>query len=151
LRETTIGRPKRSKKPSGARSKPLSEETFFLDSGLGRTVIAEALRAKGLTVVVHDDVFAQGTPDSEWLPNIGSKGWIVLTKDTRIRYRTNEREALLRAHTRTFVLRSGNLTGQQMADAFMKALPKIEAVLRDREAPFIAGVSVSGNVTMLFE
>lgn len=101
--------------------------------------------------MIHDDVFAPGTPDAEWLPHVGSRGWIVFTKDTRIRYRTNERDALLRANVRAFVLRSGNLTGHQMADAFVKALPRIEAILRNQKGPFIAGVSAAGAVTLLLD
>ena len=112
--------------------------------------MASALQERGLKVVAHDDAFEPGTADAVWLSDVGAKGWIVLTKDARIRYRTNEREALLRANVRAFVLRSGNLTGQQMADAFVRAIPRIERLLRSQPAPFIAGVSASGQVTLLF-
>jgi len=104
-----------------------------------------------MTIVVHDDVFPPGTHDAVWLPHVGRNGWVVLTKDHRIRYRTGEREALLRANVRAFVLRSGNLTGQQMAEAFLRALPRIERLLRDRAAPFIAGVWAEGRVALLVE
>lgn len=114
------------------------------------SVVASALREQGLKVVVHDDVFPQGTPDADWLPQVGVRGWIVVTKDARIRYRTNERDALVRAGVRAFVLRGGNLTGEQMATALVKALPKIRRLIRKQAAPFIAGVSAGGAVTLLF-
>ena len=37
------------------------------------------------------------------------RGWIVLTKDSRIRYRSNEKQALLAAGVRAFAFASGNL------------------------------------------
>ena len=47
----------------------------------------------GLRVELHDTHFAQDCPDEEWLPEVGRRRWIVLTRDLRIRYRAIEREA----------------------------------------------------------
>ncbi len=49
----------------------------------------------------------------------GSRGWIVLTKDERIRYRPNERRALLRSGVRAFILTGRNLTGEEMGEVFV--------------------------------
>jgi hypothetical protein len=38
-------------------------------------------------------------------------GWVVLTKDSRIRYRSLERDALIRAGVRAFVLTARDMTG----------------------------------------
>jgi len=38
----------------------------------------------------HQDHFSPGTPDTEWLPYIGQRGWILLTSDRRIRHRFSE-------------------------------------------------------------
>jgi hypothetical protein len=65
-----------------------------------------------------------------WLPVIGQRGWIVLTKDDRVRYRHHEREALLDAGVRSFVLTSRNLTGDEMAAIFVKFLPRMQRVAR---------------------
>ena len=46
---------------------------------------------------IHDDHFPQDATDIEWLREIGQRGWIVLTKDTRIRYRSHEQTALMQA------------------------------------------------------
>jgi hypothetical protein len=48
-------------------------------------------------VEVHDDHFAPDAPDAVWLRVVGERGWVVLTKDERIRRRPLEREALLTA------------------------------------------------------
>lgn len=65
--------------------------TFFVDRSLGRRAVPSALRQAGFDVVVHDDVFAADTDDEIWLREAGVKGWIVLVKDDRIRYRPRER------------------------------------------------------------
>jgi len=98
---------------------------FFLDRNLGKHTIADALRQAGAEVQIHDDHFRQDTPDEEWLREVGPRRWIVLTKDTQIRYRAHERAALMQAGVRAFVLIAGNLAGREMAEIFVKALPTI--------------------------
>lgn len=34
---------------------------------------------------MHDDVFDQSTQDVDWLPQVGQRQWVLLTKDKRIR------------------------------------------------------------------
>jgi hypothetical protein len=60
--------------------------------------LAAALIAAGVAAITHDSVFAQDTPDEEWLTRAGYEGWVVLTKDKLIRKRPIEREALVAAH-----------------------------------------------------
>jgi len=54
---------------------------------LGQKIIAENLRQSGVTVEIHDHHFPQNALDEDWLSEVGERGWIVLTKDDRIRYR----------------------------------------------------------------
>jgi hypothetical protein len=56
--------------------------------------------------------------DVEWLERCGREGWVALSKDRRIRYRTYERDALLGHGVRHFVLTVGTLTGAQQAARF---------------------------------
>lgn len=78
--------------------------TFFIDRNLGKHTIADILRKAGALVEVHDDHFPPNAPDHEWLPVVGEKGWVVLTKDKRIRYRGLELKALEDARVKAFVL-----------------------------------------------
>src|SRR3954469_18720819 len=67
--------------PSGPRSRRLPEPwIFFIDRSLGGQVVAEALRAAGEQVEVHDDHFARDASDETWLGAVGAKGWVVLSK-----------------------------------------------------------------------
>jgi hypothetical protein len=100
-------------------------------------------------VQIHDDHFRQGAEDVEWLPEVGQRRWIVLTKDTQIRYRTPERIALMQAGVRAFVLTAGNLSAREMADIFVQALPAIRRFVANHQPPFIAKVTRSGAVSMI--
>lgn len=117
---------------------------------MGRT-IGRRLEAEGLRIELHDDHFSQGTPDAEWLPVVGQRGWIVLTKDTRIRYRPNEKQALLAAGVRAFVFASGSLSGAEMSEAIVKALPKMLKLLTAHRRAFVARITAASDVMILLE
>ena len=91
-----------------------------------------ALRKAGASAVAHDDKFAQDTRDAVWLAEAGRRGWVVLSKDRRIRTRTNELAQLLSARIAAFILTSADLTGDEMAAAFAAALPRIFKLLARR-------------------
>lgn len=111
--------------------------------------IAGALRHAGCNVEIHDQHFPKDAKDTEWLSEVGRRGWVVLTKDHHIRTRQNELIALLAADVAAFVLTAGDLAGQDMADAFVRALPKMNRMLIGQPRPFIARVSPGGVVTLL--
>jgi predicted nuclease of predicted toxin-antitoxin system len=124
---------------------------FFLDRSIGKHMVAEALRHAGVQVEVHDDHFPPNAHDVEWLPSVGEREWIVLTRDKRIRYRSQERTALIQARVRAFVLSGGNLSGPAMADACVQALPTMRRFVARYEAPFIACVTQTGSVSLLLK
>ena len=82
------------------------------------------LRASGWTLVTLSEHY--GVPQDEavedvgWLQLAGERGWPVLMKDERIKYRTAERRALIDHGVRAFCLTSGNLNAQAMADCFIR-------------------------------
>lgn len=140
-----------SKKPSAANlPSPPERLVFFVDRSLGRRIISDALRRVGEDVRIHDDLFPQNAADTVWLTEAGKQAWIVLTKDTRIRYRAIETAALRASKVRAFVLTAkGDLSGQEIADIFIKALPPIRRLCSKEPPPFIARVSREGNVSLV--
>ena len=122
---------------------------FFVDASLGRRIVPEALRREGVQVVAHDDRFGPGTPDAVWLEEAGRHGWLVLTKDKRIRYRENERRALQRAGVAAFVFVGKDLTGEEIAKALVVALPRMIRTANQTRRPFIATVTPRGTVRLL--
>jgi predicted nuclease of predicted toxin-antitoxin system len=108
---------------------------------------AELVQA-GLVVEIHDDHFNRDEEDRVWLAAAGERGWVVLTKDQKLRYRPLEIEALRASKARVFVLTAGNLRGVEIAAVFQEALPQIFKVLESQTGPFLARVSKSGKVTI---
>ena len=125
--------------------------TFFTDYSLGGVTVAAALRAAGARVEIHLDWFAPDLPDTDLLAEIGRRGWIFLSKDSNIRRRPLETNALLAARVRAFILSSGNLRGEEQAEAFVRALPAILKVCAQRSGPLIARVTRSGDVAIIRE
>lgn len=135
-----------SKKPSAA--KPPDETVFFIDRSLGIDPLRTELIKAGLVVEIHDDHFARDEEDRVWLWTVGERGWVVLTKDQRLRYRPLEIAALRASKARVFVLTAGNLRGMEIATVFLAALPRICKVLRSLPGPFVARVSQAGHVVI---
>jgi uncharacterized protein with PIN domain len=140
---------KKSKKRFAASSAPPpSDFRLYLDRNLGRHVIAEALRASGIAVEVHDDHLAANAPDEDWISLVGRKHWLAITKDKNIRYRAAELDAVKEYDAKVLVVRAKNATGQEIADILIKARARIQRFARTHEAPFVAGVDRTGRVSM---
>ena len=123
--------------------------TFFVDRSLGAYDVPAALRGAGALVEVHDEHFASDTPDTAWLAEVGARGWIVLTKDSRIRRHPLELQSLLAANVAAFILTAMDLTGADMGRILVEALPKITQLVRTRARPFIATVSRQGQIVII--
>jgi len=139
---------KRSAASSRSRE-PRRPITYFIDRSLGDRIVAEALRTHGLTVHVHKGHFPPDARDEDWLREVGQRRWVVLTKDKMLRYRETEITTLLAAKVRAFVLTSGNLRADEMAGAFIRALPRMERFLRKMKGPFVARVTRGGKTDLL--
>lgn len=63
--------------------------------------------------------------DETWLQRAGHERWIVLTKDTRIRRRPGELEAIKRYRVRVFCITTANLTGDQQRDRLLTNMNRI--------------------------
>ncbi|MBM4320885.1 MAG: hypothetical protein FJ125_13255 [Deltaproteobacteria bacterium] len=127
---------------------PSAGPVFFVDRSIGRHVVADALRAAGAAAEIHGDYFDQDTKDPLWITEVGRRGWFVLSKDGRIKSRTLERNAVREAGVGLFVLVTADLKGDQMAGAFVAALPRMARFSRKHERPFIAKVYRDSSVEM---
>jgi hypothetical protein len=110
--------------------------------------ILAVLQDAGIQVKRHLEHFARGTPDEEWLPVVGSRGWVLLTTDKRIRYRTNEKQAVIKHRVRVFYSSKNDMSGQQMAAALEKALPEIQKLCARQAPPFFAAITRAGEVNL---
>lgn len=131
--------------PSSSRAS-LPDATFFTDRDLGRK-IPDRLREVGAQVEAHDDHFGPTTPDVEWLREVAERGWVVLSKNLRIRYTPLEIEALMTSGVACFML-VGKRPHAELADNLVESLSKVQQFLSKHEAPFIAKIYRPPRVEM---
>lgn len=147
-------RRKRSRTPSAAsRLQPdverLASLTFFLDYQIGRFVVARALRDAGARVEVHIDHFAQNAPDTDWIPEVGRRDWVLITKDQEIRRNPLERGAYEVARVRGFVVTGKDMGGVDLAQLLVRCLPGMTRRAAGRLGPFLFTISRGGTFTKL--
>jgi hypothetical protein len=87
----------------------------------------EALVGAGATVEIHACHFAENAPDAEWLPEIGKRGWVLITKDKAISRRPIELNAIIAANVRAFVLTKGQQTGPDAAAMLVAVFQRPQA------------------------
>jgi hypothetical protein len=112
--------------------------------------VPEALRAAGVAIRVHDELFPQGTEDVTWLREAGANGWIVITRDDRIRYNQLEKHAIIAAGLRFFSITSSSLTGDEAAILILSALDRMSRLCRQHsKRGFIAKISRGPDVKII--
>lgn len=116
----------------------MKPSTYFTDRDLG-TQFPSVLKRAGLAVEPHSDHFPPDCPDEEWLAEVGRRGWIAVTHDSRIRYKPNEREAVVRHDVRLLVV-IGKAPLAVLATSFVATRSRIESFLSRTAPPFIAKV-----------
>ena len=132
---------RRSATSSAQQHEPI---VFFVDRSLGKHAVVNALREAGARVEAHDDHFEQNTEDPDWIPEVSTRGWVILTKDARIRKRPIELGAIRAAKARVFVITNQAMKGSEVAELFVKYLKRMEKLARSERSPFWATVTSSG-------
>jgi PIN domain-containing protein len=127
-----------------------SENVFFTDQCLSGKAIADAIRiVSSCRTEVFADHFKLDTRDVNWLPEIGRKGWILVTKDWRIQQRPLERAAIINAGVRAFVLREASLSRRGIVELLKLSMPMMLKYIGKYQAPFIFALELTGALTPL--
>lgn len=143
------GRKKKlTQQSSTSPNKPHDSTVFFVEASLGSAKVCDRLRNAGATVEIHIAHFKEDEDDPVWLRDVGTRGWVVLMKDERVRHRAVELEALIQGKVAAFVFANGQRSGEAMADAFAKAFHRMKRLVRKNEKPFIAKVYTDGAAAM---
>ena len=115
---------------------------YFFDRTFGRSVPL-ALSLLGLRVELHDAHYAQDTGDDEWLPEVASKGWVVLTED-RLEKNELATRAIMDHGAACWIVRTNHLDRRRKAEFLLKHWDAIEAVSHREAAPYLARLDRSG-------
>jgi len=88
-----------------------------------------------------------GIDDTQFLPIVGKKGWILITSDDKQRYRARERRDLNHYGVRHFAL-PGNLGAIGMAELLVSCKNKIQQFCREHEPPFSASITKQHRIEL---
>lgn len=102
-------------------------------------------------ILVFDDLFPQDVADDVWLREAGERGWVVLTKDEKIRRRPGEQRAIVEAGVRCFCLHpTKGMTGEDMAEVLARALPRILRIAVADPGGYVKIVNRTGRIRHLY-
>jgi hypothetical protein len=122
---------------------------IFVDRSIPRSV-AEALKLVRADVRWLEDEFAHNTPDADWLSDVGRRGWLVIGRDRRIRYRPAEKQAIFDHRVGYFcIAQDSNPTRWEYLQLIVMTLDRMEDVFATVERPFIYGVYKDGSFRRL--
>jgi hypothetical protein len=134
---------------SSAGEGSLATFVVFLDENHCRNPhLLAALRDAGVAYERHLDHFPAGVEDVVWLPEVGRRGWTLLTTDKRIRSHVLERESVRENFVRMFYFSTNNVSGAQMGVALRRALPDMQTLFETVTAPFAASINKNGDVKL---
>ena len=122
---------------------------IFIDRSIPRPV-AQALQHVQDDVRWLEDVFPHNTPDTVWLPDVGARGWLVITRDKRIRTPPGERQAIIDGRVGCFCLTQKQaLVRWQYLKLLALTLDDMERLFAQTSRPFLCGVSGTGQLRLL--
>ena len=120
---------------------------IFIDRSVPRSV------ARALKLVRVDEVawleehFSDYTPDEEWLEVAGRKGWLVISRDKKIRTRPGERAALQQHGVGCFILaQKKSLTRWEYLKLLARTLDEMVTRFDETPRPFIYVVNSAGSM-----
>lgn len=106
------------------------------------------LRAEGfrlVTLAEHDGMPAdERVEDEDWLQLAGTRRWLAVMKDDRIRYKPSERAALVTYGVRGLVITNANLSAEVMVERIIRVLPTAAEICVARSGPFLFAVQKNG-------
>jgi hypothetical protein len=94
------------------------ERIFFTDRDLGIR-FGDILSDAGIRIERLRDHFEPDTPAEIWLQEVGARGWVAITHNSRIRYTPNELAAVMK-HRVALLVVIGAAPYAKLARAFVK-------------------------------
>jgi PIN like domain len=130
-------------KPRSSTNERLPDPTFFVDQNL-KGLFVSRLRIAGVRVEELESHFPPSTPDVDWLPFVGEKGWVAITKD-HLRGDPEEQVSLMVHGVKAFVLVGANTTHEELALLFLRKRRWIYRTIASYDEPFMARLSSKGH------
>ena len=125
---------------------------YYLDANLDGLELVGRFRAAGMPCEPHRAHFAPDAADVEWIPEIASRGWIIVTRDFAIQRRAVERAAWTAANAIVVMLRGEKLSAEDMAKMLLAAHAsgRLDNFIAKRTPPMILYLPPDGQVRVHF-
>ena len=123
---------------------------LFIDRCAWSNRLGDALTKASIQFTPHHDHFEQACLDVDWLPVVGKKGWVVVTRDKNIRRKPNELQAFKENNVLAIVLSSGSSSQASAADTaelLLKLLPKLMRKIQASKPPIMLTVTILGTIS----
>jgi hypothetical protein len=83
----------------------------------------------------------QKVKDPQWIAKCGKEGWVAISGDKRIERNVENKQAVIDAKCKLFLLTDTNSLPEEWASAIILGREKISSVIRKNEGPFFATIS----------
>jgi hypothetical protein len=119
---------------------------IFFDRDIPKGVV-EAVKQVREDVCWLEDVFEEGwIKDREWIPVIGAKGGLVVSKDKKIRTRPEERRAVRENNVGCFIFTyRGSLNRWEILKLVVSTLDEMEEKFTATPRPFMYLIDRNGR------
>ena len=107
------------------------------------------MKAAGANVEVHLEHFKGDAQDTEWIPAIAQRDWVLITKDQHIRRNPLERAAYESARLRGFVVTGKGLSGKELGELLVRCLDGMVRRAHNRPGPLMFAISRTGVFSKL--
>jgi hypothetical protein len=130
------------------RRPPDPEVIVFLDENLDGETVAVLLRAGNIPFRRLSEEFDRSTADADWMPKVAARGWVIASRDNRIRYRPAELAALRGSGAILVVIRGTALRGETLGRLLVDSYPALCRLVARYQPPIIAHIHADGRLTM---
>ena len=118
--------------------------TLFIDNNLGQN-LAAGMKAFGEDVSHLRELFPANAKDTEWLPVVGARQYILVTRDEEIRREPSELAALKKNAVGAFFLGGKGLNRCQLIQQLVRNWPRIKELAHKERRPFAFRIPPSGT------
>jgi hypothetical protein len=118
---------------------------LFLDRTHQSKVTKQLLTDLGTRVEVHKRHYLPATPDPEWVADTTRKGWTIISGDKGIESDGINKQAVIQAEAKIFLLTDTESRGAEWAASLVMARHKIQRIATENRGPFYCTIDKGGD------
>jgi predicted nuclease of predicted toxin-antitoxin system len=123
--------------------------TFLFDENIPQGIVV-ALRALNHDVTHVYEQGLRSTPDPEIFAAVAERGWVLVTRDKKIRRKPHERAAYLATGIGVFIYTgSAERTLDEQMLHVLRTMPEMERIAARARPPYLYGISDQGKMERL--